>query len=94
MTNLIHHPRTRDELKALAADPRICLGDIDTSAITDMTGIFQDSPRNDFTGIGSWDTSAVTCMDQMFSDCQAFNADISSWDTSKVTSMEAMFRHA
>lgn len=87
-------PKTYDELKALVENNDINLGAIDTSKITDMTALFKDSKREDFSGISSWDTSNVKSMASMFSYVKNFNEDIGSWDTSNVENMECMFWNA
>ena len=87
-------PTTDDELRALCYDLSVHLGDIDTSAIADMSDLFWDSERTDFSGIEGWDTSKVTDMSRMFCGAKHFNADISGWDTSKVTDMRYMFNDA
>lgn len=84
-------PKTTEELKALVADESIYLGDIDTSAITDMSSLFLNSERKDFSGIELWDTSNVLDMTAMFSLARNFNSNISSWDTSSVVYMSFMF---
>ena len=62
---------------------------IDTSDITDMSGLFEDQDR--FWGdISEWDTSKVTNMHNMFN-CCSFNGDISKWDVSNVRDMGYMF---
>ena len=70
---------------------------IDTSAITDMSGLFNGMfPKNkfyirriDFTG---WDTSNVTDMKEMFLNCKELQwLDLSMFNTSKVTDMSKMF---
>ena len=85
-----YHPVTKEELQKLCRDESIYLGDIDTSKITDMSGLFKDTLGRDFSGIESWDVSNVTDMSYMFSD-SSFNQDISSWDVSNVTDMNHMF---
>lgn len=62
-----YSPKDYDELKALVDDESVNLGDIDTSAITDMSGLFCDCEREDFSGIEKWDTSSVADMSYMFS---------------------------
>ena len=89
-----YRPTSRDELKKIITD-RISkegyncdLNDIDTSLITDMTGLFYDS---DFNGnISKWNTSNVKSMTWMFY-CSKFDGDISDWDVSKVEDMSYMF---
>ena len=85
-----YHPVTKEELLKLCRDESIYLGDIDTSKITDMSGLFKDTLGRDFSGIEFWDVSNVTDMSRMFS-YTSFNQDISSWDVSKVKDMNRMF---
>ncbi|TEY00734.1 BspA family leucine-rich repeat surface protein [Campylobacter sp. US33a] len=87
-------PEDKEELLALITNEDINLKDIDTSLITDMSGLFLDSTRKDFSGIESWNTSNVKNMCEMFSGAINFNQDIGSWDTSRVKDMSAMFRGA
>lgn len=84
-------PKNRAELRDLVKDNDIYLGDIDTSAISDMRALFKDVERKDFSGIESWDTSNVFNMSAMFYRQTEFNADISSWDVSRVKHMVSMF---
>ncbi|EAJ2975608.1 BspA family leucine-rich repeat surface protein [Campylobacter jejuni] len=85
-------PKTKEELKVLVKDEAIHLGDIDTSKITDMSYLFANSTRTDFSGIEKWDVSDVENMSYMFADCKTFNQDLSSWDVSSVKTMACMFR--
>jgi surface protein len=63
--------------------------DIDTSSITDLSGLFLMS---DFNGdISKWDVSNVTNMVDVFAYAHSFNQDISSWDVSNVICMGGMF---
>lgn len=87
-------PKTKEELQKLVRDESIYLGDIDTSAITDMSFLFAMSTRKDFSGIGTWDTSSVVNMRCMFLRAKHFNHNISSWDTSSVVDMGGMFYNA
>ena len=89
-----YYPKTRDELKAIIkqrieSEGNDCnLNDIDTSNITDMSWIFEDS---DFNGdISKWNVSNVTNMSMMFT-WSKFNGDISKWNVSNVTNMVEMF---
>lgn len=65
-----------------------------TSSVTSMAKMFQNS--FDFTGDGldAWDTSSVTDMSYMFRFTPSFNGDLSNWNVSKVTNMRAMFQEA
>ncbi len=83
-----YHPVTKEELQKLCRDESIYLGDIDTSKITDMSGLFKDTLFNQ--DISSWDVSNVTDMNHMFAG-SSFNQDISSWDVSNVEDMSGMF---
>ena len=92
-----YHPKTRSELKELI-DKLIkergndCdLNDIDTSEITDMSGMFECSKFNG--NISNWDVSNVKDMEWMFyqSDFTGENGDISNWNVSNVEKMYCMF---
>ena len=94
MTDAKYKPVTKSELKALTDNPAVFLGDIDTSLITDMSGLFEDSEREDFSGISGWNTSGVTNMARMFLNARNFNEPIGRWDVSAVENMSGMFRGA
>lgn len=83
-------PSTKEQLQEILKDDSINLADIDTSLIIDMSGLFNDSKRKDFSGINTWDTSKVTDMSMMFFSCSYFNEELS-FDTSSVTNMDWMF---
>ena len=87
----LYTPQSKDELKGLIYDEDIYLGDIDTSAITDMSELFAWSGREDFSGIDNWDVSSVTNMSGMFAGRENFNQPLDSWDVSSVTDMGQMF---
>ena len=89
-----YHPKDRDELMALVErlleerGEEADLNDIDTSEITNMSGLFLYEV---FTGdISKWDVSNVQDMSNMF-ESSIFNGDISNWDVSNVTNMKGMF---
>ena len=44
-------PETKVELEKLVNDLSVNLGDIDTSKITDMAGLFYLTKRTDFSGL-------------------------------------------
>ena len=82
-----YHPKTKDELKdiinkRIESEGNDCnLNDIDTSNITDMSKLFEDS---DFNGnISNWDIYNVERMGSMFYGSK-FNGDISKWNVSNV----------
>lgn len=87
----LYAPQSKDELENLICDEDIYLGDIDTSAITDMSRLFSYSERKDFSGIENWDVSSVTSMNGMFYNCYDFNQPLDNWDVSSVTNMSEMF---
>ncbi|MCV3479462.1 BspA family leucine-rich repeat surface protein [Campylobacter sp. CNRCH_2015_1657] len=89
--NYPHTPTTKEQLKDLVSHLSVNLADIDVSNITDMSYLFKNSRRQDFSGIEEWDVSNVTNMCDMFKDCENFNHDISNWDVSNVTNMSGMF---
>jgi surface protein len=93
--DMTHKPKDKAELSQLLEkliEERGYEGnfnDIDTSLITDMSGLFQ---LIDFNGdISEWDVSNVTDMTMMFAFAGKFNQDISYWDVSNVKDMECMF---
>ena len=88
-------PKTRNELKSLI-DKTIeeqgtaCdLNFIDTSLITDMSGMFYHSLFNG--DISSWNVSNVSDMSCMFY-YSHFNGNISSWNYRKDVNREDMFK--
>ncbi len=62
----LYKPGSLKELRELVNNETVCLGDIDTSLITDMSWLFCDSKRTDFDGLETWNTSHVTTMERMF----------------------------
>ena len=86
-----YKPCSRKELRELVKDESICLSDIDTSLITDMSWLFCDSIRMNFDGLETWDTSHVTTMERMFYRAKYFNHPIGNWNVSSVTNMECIF---
>lgn len=86
-----YSPKTKEELEKLVSDESVNLGGIDTSAITDMSNLFEESEREDFSGIEKWDTSNVKTMVSMFGGAENFNKDISMWNVSKVKEMCGIF---
>ena len=87
-----YQPTSKASLLGLLSNPEIKLEEIDTSKITDMSYLFANSKRTDFSGIEKWNTSNVTDMDFLFGNCENFNQDISNWDVGKVTNMFCMFK--
>lgn len=89
-------PKTKDELRSIIEQelerqgPDADLNNIDTSWITDMSGLFEDLNIKNIK-IDKWDVSSVTDMSQMFTHCKKFNSDLSGWDVSNVTDMSGMF---
>ncbi|MDA0034047.1 BspA family leucine-rich repeat surface protein [Brachyspira hyodysenteriae] len=97
-----YKPTTKEELKRLVfTNNGIKLGDIDTSLITDMSDLFNESKRKDFDGIEDWDTSNVENMSYMFAymhynvlgqySMTEFNSNLNNWNVSKVKNMIYMF---
>lgn len=64
-------PTTKKELQKLVRDESVYLWSIDTSLITDMSGLFAFSQRKDFSGVEKWDVSNVINMENMFFACES-----------------------
>ena len=65
---------------------------VDTSKVTNMTGMFYESDGHGELDLSSFDTSNVTTMRGMFScNWSVEKVDVSSFDTSNVTDMANMF---
>ena len=65
---------------------------IDTSLVTDMSGLFYENEFCAGIDISRWNVSNVKNMSHMFS-ISAFDGDISNWDVSNVTAMNSMFEY-
>jgi surface protein len=76
---------------AMKANPA-ALSDLDTSNLTTMRRMFEDSSFN--SDISKWDTSRVESMFAMFQFASSFNQDIGGWNTSNVDYMTFMFLNA
>ena len=61
----------------------------DTSMVTDMSNMFQNTDFN--RNIGSWDTSSVTTFKEMFSGATSFNRDLGNWNVEASTDFTDMF---
>ncbi len=90
MADRIWTPKSKDDLKKLI-NANIALSSIDTSLISDMSEVFKNSGRTDFSGLEKWNVSNVTTMKAMFLNAEHFNHNINAWDTSKVIDMSYMF---
>ena len=65
----------------------------DTSAVTDMSGLFEGCKALTYVDLGSLNTQAVTDMSGLFEGCEALSElDLSSLDTHAVTDMSGMFK--
>ena len=65
---------------------------VDTSNVTDMSGVFYGSQLTSVGDLSQWNTSNVTTMFGMFYGSQLTSVgDLSQWNTSKVTIMSHMF---
>lgn len=75
-----------------SSEASINTGNVDTSAVTNMSYTFQDCTKfNHY--IGHWDVSNVTDMAYMFSNAKRFNQPLDTWDVSNVTNMNYLFNN-
>jgi surface protein len=71
------------------------LTNINTSNVTDMSGMFRYTSSLKSLDLSNFDTSNVTTMSYMFSDASSLKSlDLSNFDTSNVTDMSYMFNDA
>ena len=89
-----YKPQNKEQLKKLVDDENIYLGDIDTSLIDNMSSLFANSKREDFSGIENWNVSNVESMAFMFYNAINFNQLLNNWDVSRVIDMAFMFYNA
>ena len=67
---------------------------LDTTAVTNMRGMFNGAGSLAYLDVSAWDTSNVTDMAAMFNSIAATSLDVSGWDTSRVSTMNRMFQYA
>ena len=71
------------------------LEELDTSTVTNMSYMFDESVDLTNLDVSNWNTSNVTNMSRMFSiTLNLKSLDLSKWDTGKVTDMSGMFSSA
>ena len=92
----LYHPKNKDELiediNELLDLRKYDLNSIDTSAITDMSHLFEDDVYVDRNfDVSRWNVSNVKNMTSMFNSCTYFNCDLSNWDVSNVETMDYTF---
>ncbi|ECP5283770.1 BspA family leucine-rich repeat surface protein [Campylobacter lari] len=88
-----YFPKNKEELIDLINNQHVNLGDINVSNITDMSNLFNNSKRKDFSGIEEWDVSNVVYMDNMFYGCTNFNQSLEKWNMSNEASKHHMSKH-
>ncbi|AFH21718.1 hypothetical protein OSG_eHP7_00185, partial [environmental Halophage eHP-7] len=89
ITSLDEHFRDQDILLASSAG----VENWDTSSVTNMSRMFDDTSVSDLSPLSGWDTSQVTSMRVMFDRTSVSDlSPLSGWDTSQVTDMDFMFR--
>ena len=82
----------KEFVSEFSALKRIDLTNIDTSSVTNMTGMFAYCPALEELDLSMLDTSSVTEMGEMFMLCTSLEElDLGAFDTSKVTDMDEMF---
>ena len=97
-----YHPETKEELKDIidklvdeqSMEDVIDLNSIDTSEITDMSGLFHNFEGILKIDVSKWDVSNVDNTDSMFKGCINLEEiiGIEKWDVSSVENMQDMFR--
>ena len=93
-----YFPKTKKELienvKELLSAGKTNLNCIDTSAITDMSNLFNRNSTIilDNIDISKWNVSNVENMLGLFFNCNKFNCDLSNWDVSNVITIGWMFK--
>ena len=98
-----YYPKTKQELidniNELISKDIYDFNCIDTSAITDMSHLFEMSLNKIIKynltdvnfDISKWDVSKVRDMSYMLYECELFDCDLSNWDVSNVKNMDFMF---
>ncbi|EAG8319536.1 BspA family leucine-rich repeat surface protein [Listeria monocytogenes] len=67
---------------------------LDTSAVSNMRGMFYRCSALEELDVSNFDTSSVTTMTSMFRNCSGLEElDVSNFDTSSVTNMTSMFQN-
>ena len=102
-TNYNYHPKSKAELQKIIIDRikeegnELDLNDIDTSALTDLSHLFDNTISElfaDFNGnISKWDVSNVTDIKYCFGFCKKFNGDLSGWNLSEAEDISFMFKN-
>ena len=91
----LYAPEDCSELFSEFDIPEFDFTGLDTSGVTNMSGMFSGNSAVKKLNLLSLKTSNVTDMSNMFNECTNLeSADLSGFDTQKVTSMERMFMNA
>ena len=69
------------------------IGNLDTSSVTTMEGMFWGCSNLRALDLNSFDTSSVMDMSSMFYGCPVITPDLNSFNTSSVTDMKCMFQY-
>lgn len=88
-----YFPQSKEELIDLIDNQHVNLGDINVSNITNMSNLFNNSKRKDFSGIEEWDVSNVTNMSDMFYCCENFNQPLEKWNMLNAASKHHISNH-
>lgn len=78
----------------MGSSGRLDLNGLDTSNVTDMTGMFSGADIGEIEFGDNFDTSNVIYMNNMFSGTYFNSLDLSDFNTSNVTNMEGMFYYS
>ena len=98
-TSYEYFPETKEELKEIVrmeikkqGGVKVNLNTIDTSKITDMSGMFYKCTSLQNLDVSKWDVSNVEYMRGMFYKCTSLETlDVSKWNVSNVEDMRYMF---
>lgn len=82
---------SHDSLLAYVSQPEADLSLCDISALDDLSYLFYNSPRTDWSGLEGWNTQQVVNFAHMFDGALKLNAQLAHWDLRSACDLTAMF---